>query len=60
MINADPDVQREMELVIRQLDIRRPQVLVEGIIVEMSDTEIEEILSSGKTPEEIYREEKKA
>jgi len=43
VINADPDVQRELELVIRQLDIRRPQVLVEGIIVEMSDTVAEEL-----------------
>ncbi len=43
VINADPDVQREMELVIRQLDIRRPQVLVEGIIVEMSDTVAQEL-----------------
>ena len=43
VINADPDVQREMELVIRQLDIRRPQVLVEGIVVEMSDTVADEL-----------------
>ncbi|WP_300544277.1 type II secretion system secretin GspD [Maricaulis sp.] len=43
VINADPDIQRELELVIRQLDIRRPQVLVEGIIVEMSDTVAEEL-----------------
>lgn len=43
VINADPDVQREIELVIRQLDIRRPQVLVEGIIVEISDTMAEEL-----------------
>tara|TARA_R110000868_G_scaffold2384_9_gene17765 strand:+ start:939 stop:2903 length:1965 start_codon:yes stop_codon:yes gene_type:complete len=43
VINADPDVQRELELVIRQLDIRRPQVLVEGIIVEISDTAAREL-----------------
>jgi general secretion pathway protein D len=43
VINADPDIQREMELVIRQLDIRRPQVLVEGIVVEMSDTVADEL-----------------
>ena len=43
VINADPDVQRELELVIRQLDTRRPQVLVEGIIVEMSDTVAQEL-----------------
>lgn len=41
IINAEPDVQRELELVIRQLDIRRPQVLVEGIIVEISDSAAE-------------------
>jgi len=38
ILNADPDQLRELELVIRQLDIRRPQVLVEAIIVEISDT----------------------
>ncbi|RKQ96166.1 type II secretion system secretin GspD [Maricaulis maris] len=43
VINAEPDVQRQLELVIRQLDIRRPQVLVEGIIVEMSDTTAHEL-----------------
>jgi general secretion pathway protein D len=43
IINADPDIQREMELVIRQLDIRRPQVLVEAIIVEISDTAAREL-----------------
>tara|TARA_R110002073_G_scaffold18859_1_gene69625 strand:- start:3627 stop:5579 length:1953 start_codon:yes stop_codon:yes gene_type:complete len=37
IINAPPDAQRQMEQVIRQLDIRRPQVLVEAIIVEISD-----------------------
>jgi general secretion pathway protein D len=43
VVNADPDIQRELELVIRQLDIRRPQVLVEGIVVEMSDTVAQEL-----------------
>jgi len=43
VINAEPDVQRQLELVIRQLDIRRPQVLVEGIIVEISDTTAQEL-----------------
>lgn len=43
VINADPDIQRDLELVIRQLDIRRPQVLVEGIVVEMSDTVAQEL-----------------
>jgi len=37
ILNADPDQIRELELVIRQLDVRRPQVLVEAIIVEISD-----------------------
>lgn len=43
VINADPDVQRELEIVIRQLDVRRPQVLVEGIIVEISDGMAEDL-----------------
>ncbi|MDF1767907.1 type II secretion system secretin GspD [Maricaulis sp.] len=43
VINADADVQREIERVIHQLDVRRPQVLVEGIIVEISDSAAEEL-----------------
>ncbi len=38
VINAAPDVQRELADVISKLDIRRQQVLVEAIIVEVSDT----------------------
>ncbi len=38
IINAPPDVQQELAEVIRQLDIPRQQVLVEAIIVEVSDT----------------------
>ncbi len=38
IINASPDVQQELMDVIRQLDIPRHQVLVEAIIVEVSDT----------------------
>ncbi len=38
VINASPDIQRELADVIRQLDIPRQQVLVEAIIVEVSDT----------------------
>ncbi|TGY90391.1 type II secretion system protein GspD [Marinicauda algicola] len=38
IINGDPDTLRELDLVIRQLDIRRPQVVIEAIIVEISDT----------------------
>ena len=37
VISATPDVQRMLGEVIRQLDIRRQQVLVEAIIVEISD-----------------------
>ncbi|MBR9825927.1 MAG: type II secretion system secretin GspD [Alphaproteobacteria bacterium] len=43
VINANPDIQRELERVVDQLDVRRPQVLVEGIIVEISDTTAEEL-----------------
>ena len=38
VIAASPDVQRSLGEVIRQLDTRRQQVLVEAIIVEISDT----------------------
>ena len=38
IISAPADVQRTMGEVIRQLDTRREQVLVEAIIVEISDT----------------------
>jgi general secretion pathway protein D len=37
IINADPDMLRELEQVIGRLDIRRPQVQVEAIVVEISD-----------------------
>jgi general secretion pathway protein D len=37
VIAAPQDVQRQIGEVIRQLDTRRPQVLVEAIIVEISD-----------------------
>lgn len=37
IVNADPDVLRQLEQVIGRLDIRRPQVLVEAIVVEVSD-----------------------
>lgn len=43
IINAPADSQRQIEQVIRQLDIRRPQVLVEAIIVEISETAAEEL-----------------
>ena len=38
IISASPKVQEALESVIRRLDVRRPQVLVEAIIVEISDT----------------------
>ena len=37
VITAQPDVMRTLNQVIKQLDIRRAQVLVEAIIVEISD-----------------------
>ncbi|WP_421199813.1 GspD family T2SS secretin variant ExeD [Aeromonas enteropelogenes] len=37
VITAQPDVMAELEQVIAKLDIRRAQVLVEAIIVEMAD-----------------------
>lgn len=38
IINASQDVQRQLADVVQQLDIPRAQVLVEAIIVEVSDT----------------------
>ena len=35
--NADPDILRELDQVISRLDVRRPQVQVEAIVVEVSD-----------------------
>lgn len=37
IINAAPETQRTLAEVIRQLDVRREQVLVEAIVVEVSD-----------------------
>jgi len=37
VISAEPAMQKTLEGVIRQLDVPRPQVLVEAIIVEVSD-----------------------
>lgn len=39
IVNAAPDVMRDLEQVIAQLDIRRPQVLVEAIIAEVQDAD---------------------
>jgi general secretion pathway protein D len=38
VISADPDTQRVLMDVIRQLDVHREQVLVEAIVVEISDS----------------------
>ena len=43
VISAQPDVMRSLESVIRQLDIRRAQVLVEAIIVEITEGRSEEL-----------------
>lgn len=37
IVNADPGYLKEVESIIRKLDIRRAQVLVEALIVEISD-----------------------
>ena len=38
IVTAQPDMLRNLEDVIRQVDIRRAQVLVEAIIVEVGET----------------------
>lgn len=38
IVNGDANIQRTLQNVISQLDVRRAQVLVEAIIVEVSDT----------------------
>ncbi|MEQ8405016.1 MAG: type II secretion system secretin GspD [Oceanicaulis sp.] len=43
IMNADPDVLRELEQVVRRLDVRRPQVQVEAIVVEISDQAAREL-----------------
>lgn len=43
VISADPEMQQALDGVIRQLDIARAQVLVEAIIVEVSDTAAREL-----------------
>jgi len=45
IITAGPDVVRRMKSIIRQLDIRRAQVLVESIIAEISDNHSKEFSS---------------
>ena len=43
VISASAEVQSALEGIIRRLDQRRPQVLVEAIIVEISDTAAKEL-----------------
>ncbi len=43
IINADPETQRTLLDVINQLDTRREQVLVEAIVVEISDDAAKEL-----------------
>ncbi len=43
IINGDADIQRTLKNVIAQLDVRRAQVLVEAIIVEISDNTAREL-----------------
>ncbi|KGM56523.1 type II secretion system protein D [Lysobacter arseniciresistens ZS79] len=43
IINADPETQRTLVGVIKQLDVRRQQVLVEAIVVEISDDAAREL-----------------
>lgn len=43
VVAGNPDQLREMRLLVDQLDIRRAQVLVEAIIVEISDTQAREM-----------------
>ncbi|MGB6231173.1 MAG: type II secretion system secretin GspD [Litorimonas sp.] len=43
IINASGEVQAELAGLVRQLDVRRPQVLVEALIVEISDVAAKEL-----------------
>lgn len=43
VISASADTQRTLAEVIRQLDQRRQQVLIEAIVVELSDTAVREL-----------------
>jgi general secretion pathway protein D len=43
VISAPPEMQRTLAEVIRQLDVRREQVLVEAIVVEVSDRAAKEL-----------------
>ncbi len=43
IINASPEMQETLARVVRSLDVRREQILVEAIIVEVSDTAAQEL-----------------
>lgn len=43
VISASPETQRMVGEVIRQLDVRRQQVLIEAIVVELSDNAVKEL-----------------
>jgi general secretion pathway protein D len=43
VINAEPQILRQFERVVGDLDVRRSQVLVEAIVVELSDTATREL-----------------
>jgi len=43
VISAGGDTQQALESIIRKIDVRRPQVLVEAIIVEISNTAAKEL-----------------
>lgn len=43
VISADYDMLNAMERVVAELDVRRPQVMVEALVVEMSDDAVDEL-----------------
>ena len=43
VLTAPPALMRSLKTVMAQLDVRRAQVIVEAIIVEINDTELEEL-----------------
>lgn len=43
VISADFEMLEAIERVVKSLDVRRPQVLVEAIVVEMSDNAVDEL-----------------
>ncbi|MAK62225.1 MAG: type II secretion system protein GspD [Ponticaulis sp.] len=43
VISADYEMLEAIERVVKSLDVRRPQVLVEAIVVEMSDNAVDEL-----------------